>query len=69
MIFNSLFKYLHDNNLLTSTQSGFWASDFYIHKLLLISNEIEIHTTFDAKTALDIRAVILGLSMYNVLTK
>ena len=31
IMFNSLFKYLEDNKLLTCNQSGFWHSNSYVH--------------------------------------
>ena len=40
IIFNSLFKYLEDNNLLNGNQSGFRTGDFCVHQLLSITHEI-----------------------------
>ena len=47
MIFNSLFKYLDDNNLLTSNQSGF--------RFTLLSITHEIYKVFDENQSLDVR--------------
>ena len=60
VIFNSLFKYLDDNNLLNSNQSGFRSGDSCVHQLLSITHEI--YKTFDANPSLDIRGVFLDLS-------
>ena len=46
VIFNSLFKYLDDNNLLTSNQSGFRLGDSCVHQLLSITHKI--YKAFDA---------------------
>ena len=46
VIFNSLFKYLDDSNLLTSNQSGFRTGDSCAHQLLSIT--YEIYKAFDA---------------------
>ena len=60
VIFNSLFKYLDDNNLLNSNQSGFWPGDSCVHQLLSITHEI--YKAFDANPSLDVRGVFLDLS-------
>ena len=57
---NSLFKYLHDNNLLNSNQSGFRPGDSCVHQLLSITHEI--YKAFDANPSLDVRGVFLDLS-------
>ena len=59
-MFNSLLKYLDDNNLLNSNQSGFWPGDSCVHQLLSITHEI--YKAFDANPSLDVRDVFLGLS-------
>ena len=46
VIFNSLFKYLDDDNLLTSNQSGFRLGDSCVHQLLSITHRI--YKAFDA---------------------
>ena len=53
MIFNSLFKYLDANNLLTSNQPGFRPGDSCVHQLLSITREI--YEVFDANPSLDVR--------------
>ena len=60
VIFNSLFKYLDDNNLLTSNQSGFRPGDSCVHQLLSITHEI--YKAFDANPSLDVRGIFLDLS-------
>ena len=60
MTFNSLFKYLDDNNLLTSYQSGVRPDDSSIHQLLPITHEI--YKAFGANPSLDVRRVFLHLS-------
>ena len=60
VIFNSLFKYLDDNNLLNSNQSGFRSGDSCVHQLLSITHEI--YKAFDANPSLDVRGVFQDLS-------
>ena len=60
VIFNSPFKYLDDNNLLNSNQSGFPPGDSCVHQLLSITHEI--YKAFDANPSLDVRGVFLDLS-------
>ena len=60
VIFNSFFKYLDDNNLLNSNQSGFWPGNSCVHQLLSITHGI--YKAFDANPSLDVRGVFLGLS-------
>ena len=57
VIFNSLFKYLDDNNLLASNQSGFRPGDSSVHQLLSITHEI--YKAFDANPSLDVSGVFL----------
>ena len=59
VIFNSLFKYLDDNNLLTSNQSGFRPGDSCVHQPLSITREI--FKAFDANPLLDVRGIFLDL--------
>ena len=58
-IFNSLFKYFEDNNLLNGNQSGFCPGDFWVHQLL--SKTHEIYKAFDANPSLEVRGVFLDL--------
>ena len=60
VIFNLLFKYLDDNNLLNSNQSGFRPGDSCVHQLLSITHEI--YKVFDANPSLDVRGVFQDLS-------
>ena len=60
IIFNSLFKYLEDNNLLNGNQSGFRPGDSCVHQLLSITHEI--YKPFDANSSLEVRGVFLDLS-------
>ena len=60
VIFNSLFKYLEDNNLLNGNQSGFRPGDSCVHQLLSITHEI--YKAFDANPSLEVRGVFLDLS-------
>ena len=59
VVFNSLFKYLDDNNLLNSNQSGFRSGDSCVHQLLSITHEI--YKAFDANPSLDVRGFFLDL--------
>ena len=60
MIFNSLFKYLDNNNLLTSNQSAFRPGDSCAHQLLSVTNKI--YKAFDVNPSLDVRGLFLDLS-------
>ena len=59
IIFNSLFKYLEDSNLLNGNQSGFRPGGCCIHQLLSMTHEI--YKTFDANPSLENRGVFLDL--------
>ena len=60
VIFNSLFKYLEDNNLLNGNQSGFRPGDSCVRQLLSITHEI--YKAFDANPSLEVRGIFLDLS-------
>ena len=60
IIFNSLFKYLEDNNFLNGNQSGFRPGDSCEHQLLSITHEM--YKAFDANPSLEVREVFLNLS-------
>ena len=60
IIFNSLFKYLEDNKLLTCNQSGFRPGDSCVHQLLSIIHEI--YKSFDASPSLEVRGFYLNIS-------
>ena len=59
-MFNSLFKHLDNNDLLTSNQSGFRPDDSYVHELLSLTHEI--YKAFDANPSLDVKGAFLNLS-------
>ena len=60
IIFNSLFKYLDDNNLLNGNQSGFHPGDSCVCKLLSVTTKI--YKPFDKNPSLEVRGVFLDLS-------
>ena len=60
IIYNSLFRYLEDKNLLNCNQSGFCPGDSCVHQLLSITHEI--YKAFDANSTLEVRGVFLDLS-------
>ena len=60
IIYNSLFRYLEDKNLLNCNQSGFRPGDSCVHQLLSITHEI--CKVFDANSTLEVRGVFLDLS-------
>ena len=59
VMFNSLFKYLEDNKLLTCNQSSFRHSDSYVHQLFSITHKI--YKSFDVKISLEVRGVFLEI--------
>ena len=60
IIFNSLFVYLNNNNLLNSNQSGFRPGDSCVNQLISITHDI--YKAFDANPSLEVRGVFLHLS-------
>ena len=60
LIFNSLFEYLEEHNLLSAHQSGFRANDSCVNQLLSIVHDI--YTAFDAYPTLESRGVFLNMS-------
>ena len=60
VIFNSLFKYLENNNLLNPHQSRFPPGDSYVHQLLSIT--YDIYKSFDANPSLEVRSTLLDMS-------
>ena len=60
LIFNSLFKYIDENELLNPNQSGFRPFDSCINELLSINHEI--FSNFDCDPPKDIHAVFLDIS-------
>ena len=60
IIFNSLFKYLENNNLLNPHHSGFRPGDSFVHQLLSIT--YDIYKSFDANPSLEVRGIFLDTS-------
>ena len=60
IIFNSLFKYLEDNKLLTCNQSGFRPSNSCLHQLLSITHKV--YNLFDPNPSFEVTGVILDTS-------
>ena len=60
IIFNSLFVYLNNNNLLNSNQSGFGPGDSCVNQLSSIT--YDIYKAFDANPSLEVRGIFLDLS-------
>ena len=60
MIFNSLFVYLNNNNLLNSNQSGFRPGNSWVYQLISITHDN--YKSFDANPSLEVRGVFLDLS-------
>ena len=60
LLFNSIFKFLDDNNLLSSNQSGFRPSDSCEYQLLSIVHDI--YASFDCCPSLEVRGVFLDIS-------
>ena len=59
-LFNSLYKYLEDNELLSVYQSDFWSSDSCVNQLLSIVHKL--YKAFDAYPALEPCDVFLDMS-------
>ena len=60
IIFNKIYNFLLEENLLNPNQSGFRPSDSCINQLLAITHEI--FETFDCNPSLEIRSVFLDIS-------
>ena len=60
LLFNSIFKFLDDNNLLSSNQSRFRPSDFCEYQLL--STVHYIYASFDCCPSLEVRGIFLDIS-------
>ena len=60
LMFNSLFEYLENNNLLNPHQSGFRPGDSCVHQLLSII--FDIYKSFDANPSLEVRGIFLDMS-------
>ena len=60
IIFNKIYNFLLEENLLNSNQSGFRPSDSCINQLLAITHEI--FEAFDCNPSVEIRSVFLDIS-------
>ena len=60
LIFNSLFKYIDENELLHPNQSGFRPFDSCVNQILSINHEI--FSNFDCDSPKDIFAAFLDIS-------
>ena len=60
LVFNCLYSYLDNNNLITKHQSGFRPGDSTTNQLLYLVNEI--HEAFENPKSLEVRAVFLDIS-------
>ena len=60
VIFNSLFNYFIENNLLSPHQSGFIPGDSCVQQLISITHEI--YNAFDCNPSLEVRGVFLDIS-------
>ena len=60
LIYDSLYKYLHNNKVLSEKQSGFRPGDSCVNQLIAISHEI--FKSFDGKPSLETRGVFLDMS-------
>ena len=59
-LFNVLFKYLENNNLLNPHQSGLWPYDSSVHQLLSII--YDIYKSFNPNPSLEVRGIFLDMS-------
>ena len=59
-IFNSLFNYLIENNLLSPHQSGFIPGDSFVQQVISITHEI--YNAFGCNPSLEVRGVFLDIS-------
>ena len=60
IIYNSLFKHLHKNKLLSENQSGFRKGDSCVSQLISITHNI--YKAFDGNPSLETRGVFLDIS-------
>ena len=60
IIFNSIFEYLEENNLLCPNKSGFRPYDSFEYQLLSALHEI--YKSFDCNLPKDVRGIFLDLS-------
>ena len=60
LVFNSLFNYFIENNLLSPHQSGFIPCDSCVQQFISITHEI--YNVFDCNLSLEVRGVFLDIS-------
>ena len=60
LMFNSLFEYLENNNLLNPHQSGLRPGHSCVHQLLSVT--FYIYKSFDANPSLEVRGIFLDMS-------
>ena len=60
LLFNSMFKFVDDDNLFRSNQSGFRPSDSCEYQLLSIDHDI--YASFDCCPSLEVRGIFLDIS-------
>ena len=60
IIFNRIYNFLLEEELLNSNQSGFCPSDTCVNQLLVITHEI--FEAFDCNPPLEVRSVFLDIS-------
>ena len=59
LVFNCLYSYLNNNNLITKNQSGFRPGDSTTNQLLYLVNEI--HEAFENPKSFEVRAIFLDI--------
>ena len=60
IIFNQLYSFFNDNNLITKNQSGFRAGDSTTNQLIELVNDI--HKSFDNRCSFEVRSIFLDIS-------
>ena len=60
ILFNSLFNYIQENNLLCGHQSGFQPNDSCVYQLLSIVHDI--YASFDCSPLFNVRGIFLDMS-------
>ena len=60
ILYDNLYKYLNENNLFLSNQSGFRKGDSCVNQLLAITHEI--YQGFDCSLSVETRGVFLDMS-------
>ena len=60
LVFDAIFEFMIENNLLSSTQSGVKPNDSCVDQLFSITHSI--FSVFDANPSLEVRGVFLDLS-------